>query len=52
MNLYRRKIIPIGKTSYAVILPISWLRYYKLKEGNKLQIIENKKGELIINPLV
>ena len=49
-NEYYRKIIPMGKTSKAIILPISWIRYYKLKEGNKINIIENKKGELIIKP--
>ena len=47
---FNRKIIRVGNSSFGVIIPREWLRYYKLKEGNKINIIENKKGELIIKP--
>lgn len=36
-----RKIIKIGKTSFAVILPISWLRYYKLDATSHVKVISN-----------
>ena len=40
---YRRKIIKIGKTSYGIILPIAWLRYHRLDENSKLQVISNDR---------
>ena len=46
---YSRKIIPMGKISKGIILPIGWIRYFNLKEGDKIKIIE-KKNELIIKP--
>ena len=48
-NKYQRKIIPVGKTSFGIIIPIAWFRYNNLKEGNKLDVIE-KNNELIIKP--
>jgi len=44
-----RKIIKVGKTSYAVILPKSWLRYYKLTDKDKVKVISN--STVIIEPL-
>jgi bifunctional DNA-binding transcriptional regulator/antitoxin component of YhaV-PrlF toxin-antitoxin module len=43
-----RKIIRVGDTSYAVIIPISWLRYYNLKYGDKVEVISN--GSIEIRP--
>ena len=36
-----RKIIRVGTTSYAVILPKSWLRYYGLSDKDHVQVISN-----------
>jgi len=44
-----RKIITVGKTSYGVILPKSWLRYYKLTDKDKVKVISN--SAVIIQPL-
>jgi len=44
-----RKIIKVGETSYAVILPKSWLRYYKLTDRDKVKVISN--STVIIEPL-
>jgi len=49
-----RKLIRVGGTSFAVILPISWLRFYGLKYGDSVEVISDgtveikplKKGEL------
>jgi len=43
-----RKLIRIGDSSYGIILPISWLRYYDLKYGDRLEIISN--GSIEIKP--
>jgi hypothetical protein len=34
-----RKIIPVGKTSRAVIIPKSWLEYYEEKEGKPISTV-------------
>lgn len=44
-----RKIIKIGETSYAIILPRSWLRYYKLTDKDHLRVTSN--SNIIIEPL-
>jgi len=44
-----RKIIRIGDSSLAVILPISWLRYHNLCYGDKLEIVAN--GSIEIKPI-
>jgi len=41
-----RKIIRIGKTSFAVIIPRAWLRYNNLGYGDELDVITN--GKVII----
>ena len=43
-----RKIIRIGETSFAVILPIGWLRYYGLGYGDSVEVIAN--GSIKIKP--
>lgn len=49
-----RKIIKVGETSFAVILPRAWLRYYRLDDKDTVKVISdgivtieplNKKGE-------
>lgn len=32
-----RKIIPIGKTSRAVIIPKSWLEYFEKEQGKSIE---------------
>ena len=44
-----RKIIRIGNSSYAVILPIGWIRYYGLTDSSKVEVITN--GIVEIRPL-
>ena len=41
-----RKIIRIGKTSFAVIIPRAWLRYNNLGYGDELDVVTN--GKIII----
>jgi len=36
-----RKLIPLGKSSLAIILPRQWLDYYKLAAKDKLVVISN-----------
>ena len=37
-----KKLFKVGKTSLAVILPKPWLFYYKLKKGDKVEVITDK----------
>ena len=43
-----RKIIKAGETSFAVILPRSWLRYYGLRNGDSVTVISD--GVVTIEP--
>jgi phosphate uptake regulator len=43
-----RKIIKVGETSYAVILPKSWLRYYGLDDKDHVKVISN--STVVIKP--
>lgn len=45
-----RKIIKVGETSLAVILPKSWLRYYHLTDKDKVIVVSN--GNVTIKPPV
>jgi bifunctional DNA-binding transcriptional regulator/antitoxin component of YhaV-PrlF toxin-antitoxin module len=44
-----RKIIKAGETSFAVILPKSWLRFYGLKNGDLVKVVSD--GVVTIEPL-
>ncbi len=44
-----RKIMRAGSSSFAVVLPRSWLRYYNLGHGDKVEVISN--GSVEIKPL-
>ena len=46
MQKENRKIIRVGNSSYAVILPIGWIRYYELTDSNKVEVITNGKVEI------
>ena len=41
-NKMVRKIICVGKTSSAVIIPKSWLKYHNLNHGDYLEITPDK----------
>jgi antitoxin component of MazEF toxin-antitoxin module len=43
-----RKIIKVGETSFAVIIPRAWLRYYKLDDKDTVEVISN--GSVTIKP--
>ena len=43
-----RKIIRVGDSSFAVILPRAWIRYYDLKYGDSVEVISN--GSIEIKP--
>jgi bifunctional DNA-binding transcriptional regulator/antitoxin component of YhaV-PrlF toxin-antitoxin module len=43
-----RKIIKVGETSFAIILPKAWLRYYKLTDKDRLRVISNSR--VVIEP--
>jgi len=43
-----RKIIKVGETSFAVILPKAWLRYYKLDDKDTVKVISD--GTVTIEP--
>ena len=47
-SLTTRKIIKFGKSTLAITLPKAWVNYFKLKAGDKLEVIANKK--LIVRP--
>lgn len=44
-----RRIYQSSKSSFAITLPRGWLRYLKLKAGDKVEVEAN--GELIIRPI-
>ena len=44
----KRKIIRIGDSSLAVIIPKAWLRYYDLGYGDSVEVISN--GDVVIKP--
>lgn len=49
MQKNKRKIIKVGNTSYGVILPIGWVRYYELAEEGEVEVISN--GDVTIKPV-
>ncbi|MBA7673720.1 hypothetical protein ES703_81924 [subsurface metagenome] len=44
-----RRIYQSGKSSFAITLPRGWLKYLKLKAGDKLEVEVN--DELILRPI-
>jgi len=41
-NIYRRKLLQSGD-SICVALPPSWLRYFKLKVGDEVEVVSNNE---------
>lgn len=48
-HIDKRKIIKVGKTSFAVILPISWLRFNDLCAKDYVRVTSN--AVVVIEPL-
>jgi len=47
-----RKVIEIGKTSRAVILPKSWLQYYEKERGKRIETVAIEVNKVLkISPL-
>lgn len=49
MQKENRKLIRVGTSSFAVIIPRGWIRYYDIKYGDKVEVITN--GSVEIKPL-
>jgi len=48
-----RKLIDVGKTSKAVILPKSWLKYYEKEKGETIKQVAIEVNEsLTVTPLL
>ena len=45
-TLVERSVIDMGQGSYIITLPKAWVRYYRIRPGDKLEVISD--GELII----
>ena len=45
-----RKLIPIGKSSLAIVLPKPWLRFYGLKKKDALWVISSDNNIVIEAP--
>ena len=48
-SLFKRSLIRVGKDSLVVVVPKSWIRYYGMKPGDRLEVIAN--DELTIRPV-
>ena len=44
-----RKLIKFGESGLVLTIPKGWARYYKLKSGDRLEVIAD--GQLIIRPI-
>ncbi len=43
-SIFERSILNFaGGDSFAIVLPIQWIRYYGLKPGDKLQVVANEE---------
>lgn len=45
-----RKLIRLGNSSFAIALPKNWITKSGLKKGDKVFIVPNSNGEIIISP--
>lgn len=43
-----RKLIKFGESGLVITVPKGWVRYYRLKAGDRLEVIAD--GELTIRP--
>ena len=49
-RIEHRTILAFGRDGYCVLLPKSWMEYYGLKKGDKVDVITDglSSGEIII----
>jgi antitoxin component of MazEF toxin-antitoxin module len=47
-SLTIRKLFKLGNSTLVMTLPKAWIDYFKLKAGDELEVIANKK--LIVRP--
>ena len=47
--LMQRKLIKLGRSTLAITIPKLWVDHMKLKAGDKVEMVINKK--LIIRPI-
>ncbi len=45
-----RNLIRLGNSSFAISLPIDWIQKSGLKKGDKVFLVQNTNGELIVGP--
>ncbi len=48
MQFQNRRLIRVGKSSLAVILPKPWLDYYGLEYGDSIEVYSNRR--IVIKP--
>lgn len=41
--LVERRIVKFGENSLGVTLPRGWLKYYQLKQGDRVEVIVNNE---------
>ena len=49
-TLVERTIFKIGSGGFAVTLPKAWIRYYRLKAGDKVEIVANDDLTIRVKP--
>ena len=45
-----RKLIRLGNSSFAISLPIDWVKKAGLNKGDEIALVENSNGELVVSP--
>jgi bifunctional DNA-binding transcriptional regulator/antitoxin component of YhaV-PrlF toxin-antitoxin module len=48
--LVERTLFKIGNGGFAITLPKAWVRYYKLRPGDKVEIIANDDLTIRVKP--
>lgn len=48
-TMQQRSIIDLGQGSFVITLPKPWLRFHRLKAGDKVEVITN--GKLVVKPI-
>lgn len=46
MEKRKRKLVRVGKSSLAIILPKPWLNYYNLGYGDQLEVVTNDEIQI------
>jgi len=48
--LVERTLFKIGNGGFAITLPKAWVRYYKLRPGDKVEIVANDDLTIRVKP--